>query len=270
MTRKKVSIGRLVLWGISLTVLFYLCCHVFVIIPISFSSSEYLEFPPKGFSLKWYRNYFSSPGWTTPTILSMQLATVVMVISTIIGTLAALGATRRKFPGKTIFQILMLSPMIIPIIIISIAIYNYLAKMHLIGNFWGMVIGHLIVAVPFVFINVSATFQGFDITLEKASYSLGANRLKTFFLVTFPLIRPGIFTGALFAFIISFDELIITMFVAGIRYTLPVRMWQDLRLEINPTIATISTFFIILSIAALLSAEWIRRRAEKRYHYPAA
>ena len=264
MGTQRASIGRILLWVITLSVLFFLVCHIFVVIPISFSASEYLEFPPKGFSLKWYKNYFSSPGWISATVLSFQRAAGVMLVASVIGTLAALGITRGRFPGKNLFRILMLGPMIIPVIIISVAMYSFLAKLHLIGNFWGMVIGHSVVAVPFVFINVSATLQSFDVTLEKASYSLGANHLKTFFRVTFPLIRPGIYTGALFAFIISFDELIITMFISGVSYTLPVRMWQDIRLEINPTIATISTFFILISIGVLLSAEWIRRRAEQK------
>jgi putative spermidine/putrescine transport system permease protein len=189
-----------------------------------------------------------------------------MLVSSVIGTLAALGIIRGQFRGKRWLQILIISPMIIPVIIISVAIYSFFAKLHLIANFLGMVIGHSLLAIPYVFVNVAASLQGLDVNLEKAAYSLGANRIQTFFRVTFPLIRPGIMAGAIFAFIVSFDELVVTMFISGVRYTLPVRMWMDIRLEISPTISTISTLLIIMSFAAMLSVEWIRRRAERRYH----
>jgi len=259
------SFRSTLLWVFSGIVLFYMAIPLFIILPISFSSSSYMEFPPRSFSIQWYSKYFSDPSWTRPTLLSFQLGIVTMLFATILGTLAALAMIRGKFPGKRSFQILFLSPMIVPVIIISIATYNFFAKLKLIENFWGLVLGHSVVAVPFVFINVSAALMNFDITLEKAAYSLGANRLQAFLKVTFPLIRPGILTGALFAFIVSFDELIITMFISGTRHTLPVRMWMDLWLEIDPTIAAVSSFLMLLSIAAILSAEWIRRRAEQRY-----
>jgi putative spermidine/putrescine transport system permease protein len=254
------------LWGITVLVLLYLAVPMFVIIPISFSSASYMEFPPKSFDLKWYTKYLSDPSWTNATIFSFELGVVVMLVATIIGTLASLAIIRSEFRGKRWMQILIIAPMIIPVIIISIATYSFFAKLKLIENFWGLVIGHSVVAVPFVFINVTAALMGFDVTLEKAASSLGANRLKTFFKVTFPLIRPGILTGALFAFITSFDELIITMFISGTRHTLPVRMWMDLWLEIDPTIAAVSSFLIVLSLVSLFSAEWIRRRAEVRYY----
>jgi putative spermidine/putrescine transport system permease protein len=260
------SWGRLFLWGITALVLLYLAVPLLVVLPISFSAASYLEFPPKSFALKWYAKYFFDPSWTNATLFSFQLGLVTMLVATAIGTLAALAMVRGQFRGKRWVQILILSPMIVPVIIISIATYSFFAKLKLIENFWGLVIGHSIVATPFVFINVTAALLGFDVTLEKAASSLGANRLKTFFRVTFPLIRPGILTGALFAFITSFDELIITMFISGTRHTLPVRMWMDLWLEIDPTIAAVSSFLILLSIAALLSAEWIRRRAQQRYY----
>jgi putative spermidine/putrescine transport system permease protein len=264
-TRRK-SWGRFLLWCITAVVLFYLAIPLFVVLPISFSSASYLEFPPKGFSLKWYAKYFFDPSWITATLFSFKVGLVTMLVASLIGTLAAFGIIRGRFPGKRWLQVLIFSPMIVPVIIISIATYSFFAKLKLIENFWGLVIGHSVVAVPFVFINVSAALMSFDVTLEKAASSLGANRLQAFFRVTFPLIRPGMLTGALFAFIISFDELIITMFISGTRQTLPVRMWMDLWLEIDPTIAAVSSFLILISIAALLSAEWIRRRAHRRYY----
>jgi putative spermidine/putrescine transport system permease protein len=259
------SWARLLLWFFTVGVLLYLAVPLLVVLPISFSSSSYLEFPPRSFSFQWYEKYFFDPSWTAATLFSFKLGLVTMLVASLIGTLAAFGITRGRFRGKTWFQVLILSPMIIPVIVISIATYSFFAKLKLIESFLGLVIGHSVVAVPFVFINVSAALLGFDVTLEKAASSLGANRLRTFLRVTFPLIRPGILTGALFAFIISFDELIITMFISGTRHTLPVRMWMDLWLEIDPTIAAVSSFLIVLSMAALLSAEWIRRQSQRKY-----
>ncbi len=262
----RASWGRILLWVLTLAVLLYLAIPLFIVLPISFSSASYLEFPPKNFSFQWYEKYFFDPSWTSATLLSFRLALVTMIVASTIGTLAAFAVIRGRFRGKRWVQLLILSPMIVPVIIISIATYSFFARLKLVESFLGLVIGHSVVATPFVFINVSAALLSFDVTLERAAYSLGADRLRAFFRVTFPLIRPGILTGALFAFIVSFDELIITMFISGTRHTLPVRMWMDLWLEIDPTIAAVSSFLILLSIAALLSAEGIRRRAEKRYY----
>jgi putative spermidine/putrescine transport system permease protein len=261
----RMGLSRAILWAFTLGVLLYLALPLFVVLPISFSPAEYLQFPPQGFSTRWYGNYFSSPSWTHATWLSFQLGFVTMVFASVIGTLAAIGVVRGRFRGKRWFQVLILSPMILPVIIISVATYSFFAKLRLIESFSGLVIGHSVVAVPFVFVNVAAALQGFDVNLEKAALSLGANRLQAFLRVTFPLIRPGVLTGALFAFIVSFDELVITMFISGTRHTLPVRMWMDLWLEINPTIAAVSSFLIVLSVGALLSAEAIRRRGERKY-----
>lgn len=266
MNAARRSWGRILLWVITAIVLVYLAIPLFVVLPISLSSASYLEFPPKSFALKWYAKYFLDPSWTNATIFSFKLGLVTMLVASTIGTLASFGIIRGRFRGKQWVQVLILSPMIVPVIIIAIAIYSFFAKLKLIENFWGLVIGHSVVAIPFVFINVSAALLGFDVTLEKAASSLGANRLRSFFRVTFPLIRPGILNGALFAFVTSFDELIITMFISGTRQTLPVRMWMDLWLEIDPTIAAVSSFLIFISIAALLSAEWIRRHTQRKYY----
>lgn len=261
----KLKPGRILLWSVAILVLLFLAIPLFVVFPISLSSSSYLEFPPKSLSLQWYENYFSSHVWISATILSFKVGLMTMVVASIIGTLAAFGFSRGRFRGKGGIFVLILSPMIIPTIVISIGVYSLFAKLHLIENYWGLVVGHSILATPFVFINVFAALQGFDKTLEKASASLGAHPLRTFYHITFPLIRPGIFVGALFAFLVSFDELVISMWVSGSRHTLPVQMWMDVRLEINPTLAAVSSLLIALSILTFFSAELIRRRTERRY-----
>lgn len=254
--------------------LFYLLCAliflflilpIFVIIPISFSSAKFLQFPPEGFSLQWYADYFGSRTWVSATIFSFQVAILTMLCATFLGTLASLALVRGDFKGKKLIYGILLSPLIIPFIIVAVALYYFFSKLHLIGTMSGLVMAHTCLAIPFVVVNVTATLQGFDITLERAALSLGANRLVTFMKITFPLIRPGVITGALFAFITSFDEVVIAIFISGSRaVTLPKQMWDGIRVSINPTISAVASLLIIFSIFLLLSAEILRRHAEKR------
>jgi putative spermidine/putrescine transport system permease protein len=159
----------------------------------------------------------------------------------------------------------MLSPMIMPVIILAIAVYFFFAKLKLIGSVIGLVTAHTVLAVPFVIVIVTATLQGFDISLEKAAMNLGANRFRTFFKITFPLIRPGLLTGALFAFLTSFDEVIIAIFISGTTAnTLPKKMWDSLTMETDPTITAIATMLISLTVALLLVIEIYRRKLVDR------
>jgi len=256
--------GRILFWAICLLVFAYLIFPITIIIPISFSSSEYLQFPPKGLSLQWYQEYVSSEDWFRSTIQSLKVAGLTMVLSTFFGTLASFGLVRGRFKGKKLIQMFIISPMIIPHIIIAIGLYFMFAKWHLVGKTMGIVLGHLPLSIPFVVVTVSASLYGFNISLEEAASTLGANRIKTFFLVTYPLIQPGILAGALFAFIISFDELIVALFLSGTRaVTLPKRMFDALRFEISPVIAAISTVLILLAIIILIGAAFLRMRSEK-------
>jgi putative spermidine/putrescine transport system permease protein len=240
----------------------FLVLPIFVIIPISFSPASYLQFPPRGFSLRWYAAYFGSSNWISATLVSFQVALVTMIIATLLGTLASLALVRGEFKGKKLIYGIILSPMIIPVIVIAVATYYLFARFHLVGTKPGLILAHTVLAVPFVVVNVTATLQGFDITLERAALSLGANRRTTFMKVTFPLIKPGMISGALFAFITSFDEVVIAIFISGIRAaTLPKQMWDGLREVINPTISAVASLLIVFSILLLLSAEILRRRS---------
>jgi putative spermidine/putrescine transport system permease protein len=252
--------------------LFYLLCGaifvflvlpVFVIIPISFSPARFLQFPPRGFSLQWYAEYFGSRNWVYATVRSFQVGILTMVIATILGTLASFAIVRGDFRGKKLVYGIILSPLIIPVIITSVAVYYLFAKLHLVGTLWGLVLAHTVLAMPFVVVNVTATLQGFDITLERAAISLGANRLVTFMKVTFPLIWPGIVSGALFAFITSFDEVVVAMFLTGSKPTLPKQMWDGIRISINPTISAVASLLIVFSILLLLSLHFLTRRSQK-------
>jgi putative spermidine/putrescine transport system permease protein len=250
--------------ALCLLVFAYLIFPITIVIPISFSSSEFLQFPPKGLSLKWYEAYFSSEEWVTSTFQSLKVALLTMILSTIIGTLTAFGLVRGNFKGKKLIHALIISPMIIPQIILAIGIYFLFASWHLVGKTFGLVLGHLPLALPFVVVTVSATLYGFNRSLEEAAQTLGANRIKTFFYVTYPLIQPAILAGALFSFIISFDELIVAIFICGTRaVTLPKRMFDSLKFEISPVIASISTLLIVLSILALLGSVFLQLKSER-------
>lgn len=233
---------------------------VFIIIPISFESQRYLEFPPRGFSLQWYRNFFTHYEWKTVTWTSFKIAFFVTILATILGTLASFCFVRANFKGKALLFGFVLSPMVIPIIILAIAIYFFFAQLKLIGSIPGMVFAHTILAVPFVIVIVTATLQGFDVNLEKAAMNLGANRLRTFCKVTFPLIRTGVLSGALFAFLTSFDEVIIAIFISGTTAnTLPKKMWDSITKEADPTLTAIATMLIMLTVSLLLLLEFFRR-----------
>jgi putative spermidine/putrescine transport system permease protein len=262
-SRRAIPWARIVLGIFSALVLLYLVAPVLIVIPMSFSAAKYLSFPPPGLSLQWYENFFARSDWTSATIQSIRVAFMVMVLSTVLGVVASLALVRASFPGKEIVNLIIVSPLVVPAIIVAIAIYGLYVQLRLVQTFWGLVLAHTVLAIPYVIVNVSATLRGFDIRLEQAAQSLGANGWQTFRHVTLPLISPGIFAGAVFAFIASFDELIVALFIAGARgRTLPMRMFEGLRMEIDPTIAAVSSMLITFSVLVLASAELVRRRSQ--------
>ncbi len=259
--RRSIPWTRLVLGLFSALVLFYLVAPVLIVIPMSFSSAQYLSFPPPGFSLQWYQNFFARADWTSAAIQSIRVAVAVMVLSTTLGVAAALALVRGQFPGKELVNLIIVSPLVVPTIIVAIAVYGLYVRLQLVQTFWGLVLAHTVLAIPYVIVNVTATLRGFDIRLEQAAQSLGANAWQTFRYVTLPMISPGIFAGAVFAFIASFDELIVALFIAGARgRTLPMRMFEGLRMEIDPTIAAVSSMLIVFSVVVLATAELVRRK----------
>lgn len=249
----RVPWGTIGLWTVSIPVLVYLLFPILVVIPISFSSAAYLAFPPPGLSLQWYAEYFSRSQWTSATLLSFEVGVMTALLAAVLGTLAAFGLVRGEFRGKQLIHTLVILPVVVPVTILAVAFYHLYARMHLVGTVAGLVLAHTVLALPFVVITVSATLKGFDRTVERAAQSLGAGPLLTFRKVTFPLIRPGIVSGALFAFITSFDEVVIAIFISGSSaITLPRQMWDGIRTEINPTIAAVSSLLIGMSLMILL------------------
>lgn len=258
-------VTQAILAVMALAVTLFLIVPVVIIVPTSFSAGSFLSFPPPGFSLQWYERLFSRADWGASAWLSIWIALLVTLASTILGTAGAFGLVRGSFWGQKVILAFILSPLIVPGVIVAIAIYFFYARMKLVGSPIAIAIAHTTIAVPFVVINVSASLQGFDRRLEMAAQNLGASTFDTFRLVTLPIIRPGIFAGALFAFISSFDELIIALFIAGPRQvTLPLRMWESMKSSLDPTLAAVSVLAVSVSVALFFTSHWLQARAKRR------
>ncbi|MGE0803155.1 MAG: ABC transporter permease [Lautropia sp.] len=258
------EIWRGVLYGYCALICVYLIAPMFVILPLSFGSAPYLTFPPTGFSLQWYRAYFESEQWRNATVLSVQIALAVTVLATVLGTLAALGLSRSEFRFKRVLNAFLVSPLVVPVIIMAIAIYHLYARMQLIGTPFGVVLAHTVLALPFVIVTVSAGLTGLDRNLELAARTLGASATQTFLRVTLPLIAGPIVAGALFAFITSFDEVVIAIFIGGTSaITLPKQMWDGVRNELSPTITAVASVMILVSVLLLALVSLVMHRVER-------
>ena len=249
----------------------FLIAPLFAIIPISFSVSPFMVFTegmlawppdPEAWSIRWYKNMIGdcsadvvsstvpcSTKWMVGTVNSFYIGIIATVIATALGTLAALGLSRPHMPYKGLIMAILISPMIVPLIITAAGMFFFYARINLVYTFTGVILAHVALATPFVVITVTATLVGFDMNMVKAAQSLGAKPMRTFFKVIMPLILPGIISGALFAFITSFDEVVIVMFMASIdQLTIPKQMWAGIRQEISPVILCMATCLVLLSI----------------------
>jgi len=254
-------------------VFFFLIAPLFVILPLSFNAEQYIHFSskmlaldPEGFSLRWYEDmiYGTKNPWGLATKNSLIIAFFATVGSTILGTVAALGLSSRHMPYKAAFMALLISPMIVPLIISGTAIFFFMAKVGLAATHTGIVLSHIILGTPFVVITVTATLSGFDHSVTRAAASLGSNPVNTFMKITLPLIMPGVISGALFAFVTSFDEVVVVLFLAGLENTtIPIQMWVGLREQLSPTIMAVATCLIVMSTLILVTAELLRRRSER-------
>ena len=255
------------------------CCLVFifllfpliVIIPLSFNSIPYFTFTkemlaldPEGFSLRWYKDFWSSEEWRLAVKNSFIIAIFATLLATSLGTLAALGLSRSYMPFKNLIMGILISPLIVPIIISAVGMFFFFADIGLAKTYLGAILGHTVVATPFVVITVTASLSGFNYNLVRAAQNLGSSHWRTFRKIIFPLVTPGIIAGALFAFVASFDEVVIILFVGGFeQQTITVRMWSGIREEISPTILAVATLFLIISVFLLTTIELLRRRNQK-------
>jgi len=238
----------------------FLNLPIAVIAVMSFSNGDFLAFPPPGFSWRWYQAALTSPRWIDAAITSFEIALAATALATPLGIAASFGLVRGRFPLRGALMQLACAPLAVPSIIAAVGLYFFFARLGLVGTSLAIILAHAALSVPLVVINVAASLRDFDTTLESAARNLGANRRQSFWHVTRPLLQPAILTGALFAFLLSFDELIVALFVgAAGTTTLPMRMWTSLRDEIDPTIAAISTLLVVLSALIILGAGAVRR-----------
>jgi putative spermidine/putrescine transport system permease protein len=242
-------------------VLAFLVLPVVVIVPLSFSDSSFLAYPIEGWSLQWYREMWNSAAWANAARNSFIVAPLSTLLATVLGTLAAMGLAHSRFFGKGFITGLLIAPMVVPIVVIGVSSYLYFARLGLNDSYTGLVLVHAALGAPFVVTTVMATLQGFNTNLVRASLSLGAGPLETFFRVTLPVIAPGVISGALFAFATSFDEVVVTLFLAGPeQVTLPRQMFTGIRENISPTIAAVATLLILFTTFLMMTLEWLRGR----------
>lgn len=257
------TLGRLIFASIVGAVLFFLVLPTLVIIPISFGTASYIEFPPRGLTLKWYLDYFRDPDWMAATWFSLKIAVATTVSATVIGTLGALAMVRGRLPGKDFVQALTLSPMVVPHIVMAVAIYLVFAPLNLTGNFVGFLIAHTMLAVPYVVITVSAVLQRFDVTLELAALNCGATRTRAFFSVVLPNILPGVAAGGVFAFLASFDEATVAFFISGVGgKAITRKMFEDIDFNLTPVIAAVSTVLMLVSLVLMTGVQILQSRKQ--------
>ncbi|TXH34881.1 MAG: ABC transporter permease [Rhodospirillaceae bacterium] len=255
---------RWIFLAICVLILLFLIAPILVITPLSFSSEPFFTYPLPGLSLRWYIDFFTSDRWRIAVMNSIIVAVSSTALSTFLGTLAALGLSRTKLPFRGAIMSLLISPMVVPIVITAVGMYFFYATIGLANTYLGLILAHSALATPFVVITVTATLTGFDQSLTRAAASLGASGTRTFFKVTLPLILPGVTSGALFAFVTSWDEVVVALFLASPEQrTLPRQMFSGIREQISPTITAAATLLICLSILLLLSVELLRRRSER-------
>jgi putative spermidine/putrescine transport system permease protein len=259
---------RGLLLALSALVLAFLLLPVLAVIPLSFNEGSFLTYPMTGFSLRWYEDFVNSPRWLPALRNSLAIGSVATVIATVLGTAAALGLDRIGGLPRQVLSALFLLPVVVPVVVIGSSLYALFASIGLTGTYAGLVVAHALLGAPFVVITVAATLTGFDRGLLRAALSLGATPWQAFGRVTLPLILPGAVSGAIFAFATSFDEIVVTLFLAGPQHrTLPLQMFDGVREQISPTITAAATLLFLVSIALVGTVELLRRRSERLKGY---
>ncbi|VVT09170.1 Binding-protein-dependent transport systems inner membrane component [Roseovarius sp. EC-HK134] len=249
----------------------FLITPILVVMPLSFNAQnfftftpEMLRFDPAGYSLKHYQDFFTSNEWQQALRNSLMIAPAATILSVSFGTLAAIGLSSEHVPFRRAIMAILISPMIVPLIISAAGMYFFYSRIGLQGTYFGVVLAHAALGIPFVIITVTATLVGFDRSLTRAAANMGADPVTTFFRVQMPLILPGVISGGLFAFITSFDEVVVVLFVGSAnQQTLPWEMFTGLREQISPTILAVATILVVISIALLTTMEYLRRRSER-------
>jgi ABC-type spermidine/putrescine transport system permease subunit II len=254
-------------WGarfvafMGIAALAFLVLPLLIVVPMSFSSARALQFPPPGFSLRWYEGFFGDPRWMEALWNSLSIAFISSILSTILGGLGAYGLRRGTFRARDVAESNFMAPLIVPTIIAAVAMYLAFAKAGLLGTFAGLVIAHTVLTIPLVIMVLGVAIRSFDVRIEQVGWSLGGSWFYTARTVLLPNIAPSLFAAWIFAFIGSFDEVIVTSFIAGTYETIPKKMFNELILEVNPTITAVATLLMLFTVLALALTAWMLRRA---------
>lgn len=245
----------------AIAALVFLMAPVLVVIPLAFNAEPYFTYPVREWTLKWLAEFLTNETWRTAVRNSFVIGSAATVIATVLGTLAAVGLSQRNLPGRAWITAVLVAPMIVPIVIVAVGAYFFYSTLGIANSLLGIVLAHAVLGTPFVVITVGATLAGFDHALVRAARSLGASPLTAFRRITLPVIWPGLFSGALFAFATSFDEVVVVLFLGGVEQrTIPRQMWTGLREQLSPTILAAAVVLIVISVAMLLTLEALRRR----------
>jgi mannopine transport system permease protein len=257
--------GRLMVHGLAWAVVVFLMIPTVIVVPMSVTPERHLSFPPTGFTLRWYAEYFADRDWLEATWFSARAGLLSAASATAIGLAAALALVRGTLPGRRLLELLIVGPIVVPHIALAVALFLVYEKLRLNGTLLGFVLAHTVLAVPFSIFTILASLQRVDADLEMAALSCGASRLQAFVHVTLPLILPGVASGALFAFVISFDEAVVSFFISGLDgKSLPRKLWEDIDYNLSPVITAVASMLTLLSIAVLLGGHAIGAIAERR------
>jgi putative spermidine/putrescine transport system permease protein len=258
--KERAPLSRWLIDVVGVAILLFLCLPIAIVIPMSFSSADTLEFPPPGFSLRWFESFFNDPRWLEAAKNSIIVAIASSTLAVILGSAAAYGLVRATFRGTRVLEANFLMPLIVPQVITALALYIYLAKFGLLGTLPGMIIGHTVLGLPYVVLLMSVAIRSFDVRIEQAALSLGASWQLMFWRVLVPNLIPSMLAAWIFAFIISFDEVIITVFLSGAYDTIPKKMFNELVLRVNPTITAIATLLITFTVITMGLIAWLAKR----------
>jgi putative spermidine/putrescine transport system permease protein len=262
---QRIGLGMVAVLLVATVVLLFLVIPVAIVVVVSFGERGYLSFPPTSFSLRWYERFLADPKWLSAIWVSVRVAAIASLVSTVVAIPASISLVRGRFRLKGSLYAFVLSPLIVPIVITAIGLYFFFARLGGTGSVVAMGLGHAVLALPVVVIIITASLQGVDENLERAALGLGASRVYAIRRVTLPLIAPGIFAAGLFSFLISFDELLVPLFLSGVRVqTLSVKIWESIQYELSPTIAAVSAFLITITILVLTSTALFRRKSDRR------
>jgi putative spermidine/putrescine transport system permease protein len=243
----------------------YMLAPMLVVVVISFSSAAFLHFPPPGLSLQWYRRLFETEAWTSSLLVSVEVMVPTALLATSLGTAAAVGLARARFPGAAVIGAVLMAPIVVPVIIIAAATFTLFQAWGMNGTLQGLIIAHTMLTTPYVLATVRTAMETMDEHLEQAALTLGATPWRGFWRVTFPLILPGVLSGLLFAMVVSFDELIVSLFISTPEVRpVTVQMWSDVRGAVDPTISAIATVLFGFSFLVLLAEAALRRRRGTR------